>query len=61
VLIEFIFNIPGLGSQIVTSVVNLDYPVVQATVLILAIVVAVLNLLSDITLGLLDPRIRRGV
>ena len=61
VLIEFIFNIPGLGSQIVTSVVNLDYPVVQATVLILAIVVALLNLLSDITLGLLDPRIRRGV
>jgi peptide/nickel transport system permease protein len=61
VLVEYIFNIPGLGSQIVTSVINLDYPVVQATVLILAIVVAILNLLSDIALGLLDPRIRRGV
>ena len=60
VLVEYIFNIPGLGSEIVTAVVNLDYPVVQATVLLLAIVVAILNLLADIALGLLDPRIRRG-
>jgi peptide/nickel transport system permease protein len=61
VLVEYIFNIPGLGSEIVTAVINLDYPVVQATVLLLAIVVAILNLLADIALGLLDPRIRRGV
>lgn len=61
VLVEYIFNIPGLGSEIVTAVINLDYPVVQAIVLLLAIVVAILNLLADIGLGLLDPRIRRGV
>ncbi len=61
VLVEYIFNIPGLGSEIVTAVINLDYPVVQATVLLLAIVVAILNLFADIGLGLLDPRIRRGV
>jgi peptide/nickel transport system permease protein len=61
VLIEYIFNIPGLGSEIVTAVINLDYPVVQATVLLLAVVVAILNLLADIGLGVLDPRIRRGV
>jgi peptide/nickel transport system permease protein len=61
VLVEYIFNIPGLGSEIVTAVINLDYPVVQATVLLLAIVVAILNLLADIALSLLDPRIRRGV
>jgi peptide/nickel transport system permease protein len=61
VLVEYIFNIPGLGSEIVTAVINLDYPVVQAIVLLLAIVVAVLNLLADIGLGILDPRIRRGV
>lgn len=61
VLIEYIFNVPGLGSEIVTAVINLDYPVVQATVLLLAIVVAVLNLLADIGLGVLDPRVRRGV
>ncbi len=61
VLVEYIFNIPGLGSEIVTAVINLDYPVVQATVLLLAIVVAILNLLADISLALLDPRVRRGV
>jgi peptide/nickel transport system permease protein len=60
VLVEYIFNIPGLGSEIVTAVINLDYPVVQATVLLLAIVVAILNLLADVGLGVLDPRIRRG-
>lgn len=60
VLIEYIFNIPGLGSEIVTAVINLDYPVVQATVLLLAIVVAILNMLADIGLGVLDPRIRRN-
>ena len=60
VLVEYIFNIPGLGSEIVTAVINLDYPVVQATVLLLAVVVAILNLLADIALSLLDPRIRRS-
>lgn len=60
VLVEYIFNIPGLGSEIITAVINLDYPVVQATVLLLAIVMAILNLVADISLGILDPRIRRG-
>lgn len=61
VLIEYIFNIPGLGSEIAMAVINLDYPVVQATVLCMAIVVALLNMVADIGLGMLDPRIRRGV
>ncbi|MGH3263430.1 MAG: ABC transporter permease, partial [Trebonia sp.] len=43
VLVENIFAIPGLGSEIVTSVTNEDYPVVQAIVLLVGVLVAVLN------------------
>jgi len=60
VLVEFVFNIPGLGTVIIESVLNQDYPVVQAVVLLIGVMVAVLNLLADIALAFLDPRLRRG-
>lgn len=60
VLVEFVFNIPGLGTVIIESVLNQDYPVVQGVVLLIGILVAVLNLLADIVLALLDPRLRRS-
>ncbi|MGH3502171.1 MAG: ABC transporter permease [Nocardioidaceae bacterium] len=59
VLVETVFNIPGLGTEIVNSVTNQDYPVVQGIVLIVGILVAVLNLLADVALAIVDPRTRR--
>jgi peptide/nickel transport system permease protein len=55
-----VFDIPGLGTEIVTSVSNQDYPVVQGIVLIVGVLVTVLNLLADVMLAIIDPRIRRG-
>lgn len=61
VLVENIFAIPGLGTEIVSSVTNEDYPVVQAIVLLVGVLVAVLNLLADIGLAFFDPRIRNAI
>lgn len=57
-IIEDLFNIPGIGSQTISSITNRDYPVVQGTVIILAVAIAVFNLITDIVYGLLDPRIK---
>jgi ABC-type dipeptide/oligopeptide/nickel transport system permease component len=56
--IENIFNIPGLGSITVTSVSTRDYPVIQATVILLTIAIVLGNLLSDILYMIIDPRIK---
>lgn len=57
-LIEFIFNIDGLGLLGYESVVNRDYPVVLGTLLLSSLFYLVGNLLSDICLASVDPRIR---
>lgn len=61
VLVETIFAIPGLGTEIVSSVTNEDFPVVQGIVLLVGVLVAVLNLLADLLLAVIDPRIRRAI
>jgi peptide/nickel transport system permease protein len=58
VLIETVFNIPGIGRLTVNSVQGHDYPFVQAIILIIALVVVVCNLAVDLSYGWLDPRIR---
>jgi len=60
VLVETVFNIPGMGRLIVSSVFAQDYPVIQGCSLIFAFVVVMVNLLVDISYGWLDPRIRYG-
>lgn len=57
VLVENIYGIPGLGTEIVSSVSNEDFPVIQAIVLLVGVLVAVLNLVADTGLALLDPRV----
>lgn len=57
VLIEQVFNIPGMGRLAVTSVMNQDYPYVQAITLIMAASIVFSNLLVDISYGWLDPRV----
>ncbi len=60
VLTETIFALPGLGRLMVDSILSRDYPVVQAGALFVALVFVIVNLLVDLTYGLLDPRIRRA-
>jgi peptide/nickel transport system permease protein len=58
VLVETVFNIPGMGRLLVNAVFAQDYPVVQGVILITSMVVVLTNLLVDISYGWLDPRIR---
>ena len=58
VLVETVFNVPGMGRLMVSGVFNQDYLVVQAGIIVIGIVVAVANLAVDISYGYLDPRIR---
>ena len=58
VLIENIFNIPGLGSRLVTAVFENDVPFIQGTVLVLGTVIILVNAAVDISYGYFDPRVR---
>ena len=60
VIIEVIFVVPGIGEMLVRSVLIRDYPIVQSTVMLIAVVVLVLNLIVDLAYGWLNPRIRYG-
>lgn len=58
VLIETIFNIPGMGRLLVNSIFNQDYAVVQGVAIIFCAVLVVVNILVDISYGWFDPRVR---
>jgi peptide/nickel transport system permease protein len=58
VIVEAIFDWPGLGRLLITSISSRDYAVVQGTILLAASAFLLVNLLTDLTYGLLDPRIR---
>jgi peptide/nickel transport system permease protein len=58
VLIEQVFNIPGMGRFAVQSVLYNDYPAIQGITLIIATSVVFVNLVVDVSIGWLDPRIR---
>ena len=60
VILETIFNIPGIGLWVVNAIGNLDYPVVQGVVLVVAVTLVFVNLMVDIAYAWLDPRIRYG-
>ena len=59
IVVEYIFNYPGMGLLLIRSVLRRDYPVVQAVALIMAMTFVVINMLVDISYGYIDPRIRR--
>jgi ABC-type dipeptide/oligopeptide/nickel transport system permease component len=56
--IEEIFNIPGIAQITITSINARDYPVIQATTVLLAVAVVLGNLISDILYTVVDPRIK---
>jgi peptide/nickel transport system permease protein len=58
VVIEVVFAWPGIGWLTVKAVRTLDYPVVQASVVVLGAGIALVNLVTDLVIGYLDPRIR---
>lgn len=57
-LAEQVFSIAGIGRLILTSVMNRDYLVVQALVLVISAIVVFCNMILDIAYGIVDPRIR---
>jgi ABC-type dipeptide/oligopeptide/nickel transport system permease component len=57
-IVETFFGIPGVGFITVQSVINSDYPVIEATTILLAAFVVVINFLTDIFYALVDPRVR---
>ena len=57
-VIEVVFAWPGVGRAVVEAVFARDFPVVQAGVILAAVVFVVVNLIVDLTYGLIDPRIR---
>ncbi len=57
-LIETVFSIPGVGRYLVDGVLKRDFPVVQGTVLVLAITFVVVNMLVDLLYAAVDPRIK---
>lgn len=59
VVTESVFNIPGLGRLTVEAVLGRDYPTIQGVILVFSLLYVLLNLVVDLTYGLLDPRIRQ--
>ena len=61
VLVEAIFSLPGIGTMVLTAINSRDYIVVQAVVLLSAVVYLLVNGLVDVAYPLLDPRVRKKV
>lgn len=57
IIVEQVFNIPGLGRILLTSISHRDYPVVEAIIMLMAFVVILVNLVVDIIYRKIDPRI----
>jgi peptide/nickel transport system permease protein len=58
VIMEQIFVIPGMGSLLLDAVNQRDYPIITGVFLIVGVAVMVINLLVDLSYGLLDPKVR---
>lgn len=57
VIVEIVFNIPGVGRLLINSVSRRDYPILQGVILITAMIYIVANLIVDLLYGVLDPRV----
>jgi peptide/nickel transport system permease protein len=58
VVVEVVFNLPGLGRMLVGAVAARDYPTVQFLILVSVVFASVINLMTDLLYAMLDPRIR---
>ena len=57
-VVERVFSLPGIGQQMLNSILGRDFPTVQGITLVFAIMVVTVNLLTDVTHAVLDPRVR---
>ncbi|WP_435128444.1 ABC transporter permease [Halobaculum sp. D14] len=60
VIVENVFNWPGMGQIIVSAVLNLDFPVAQAAFFMIAVLIVLMRLVTDVVYTYLDPRIKFG-
>jgi peptide/nickel transport system permease protein len=60
VIIEYVFGLSGVGSLLISSIYNRDYPVVQVAVLAIVAVVVLANVAADLAVAAIDPRVRLG-
>ena len=58
IVVEKVFAVPGMGSLLIASIGNQDYPVVQAIIVIVAVVVVLCNFIADVLYRVMDPRIK---
>ena len=58
IVMERIFQLPGLGQQIINAASNRDYPLIDGTVLTYGILIVTMNFISDVLLAVLNPRQR---
>ena len=61
VIIEVVFQVPGLGALLVQSVLNRDFPVIQGLILVFGAMVIIVNILADAAYAIVDPRVRAGM
>jgi len=59
VVVEWIFNYPGVGLLTLNAVLRKDYPLVQAVVIVTATIFVLVNLIVDMSYGIIDPRVRK--
>jgi peptide/nickel transport system permease protein len=57
-VVENVFALPGIGNLMLTAIFNRDFPVVQGVTLVFALMVITVNLLTDMSYAMLDPRVR---
>jgi peptide/nickel transport system permease protein len=57
-VVERVYSLPGIGQQMINSILGRDFPTVQGITLVFAIMVVVVNLLTDLTHASLDPRVK---
>jgi peptide/nickel transport system permease protein len=60
IVVEYVFNYPGLGTMLLTAVNGLDYPLMQALFLLITVAVLLSVLAADVATAILDPRTREA-
>src|SRR5690606_38505429 len=58
IVIEKVFQFPGMGLLLLNAIQTRDYPVIQACIFLFSVIVVVVNLLTDIVYAAIDPRVR---
>jgi ABC-type dipeptide/oligopeptide/nickel transport system permease component len=59
VIVESVFSRPGIGRLLVEAITNKDFPVVQGVILFITLAYLIINLVTDLLYGVLDPRVRQ--